>query len=121
MQKLIIPGRLPGMNEIIATAKKHPKAYSREKKQYTDIIAWECKNQKIFPFTRKIDIKIKWHCKDRRRDKDNISAGQKYILDGLQKARVIKNDSWEYINSIKHEFFIDKDRERIEIILNEME
>lgn len=120
-QKLIIPGRLPGMNEIIATAKSHPKAYSREKKEYTNAIAWQCKAQKLCSIYKTIDVTIKWHCKDRRRDKDNITAGQKYILDGLQKARVIKNDNWECIRSLRHEFAVDKDNERIEIILKEVE
>ena len=33
---LTIPGRLPGLNEIIAAAKSHYAKYSNEKKAYTE-------------------------------------------------------------------------------------
>lgn len=40
---LTIPGRLPGLNEIIAAAKSHFAKYSTEKKEYTEEVAWLAK------------------------------------------------------------------------------
>lgn len=62
-----------------------------------------------------IDLKIKWFCKNRKKDPDNISFGQKFILDGMQKAGVIPNDGFAQINSIHHDYEIDKNNPRIEI------
>ena len=38
------------------------------------------------------------------KDKDNIAAGIKFILDGLTKSKILKGDSWKYIGTITHKF-----------------
>src|SRR5699024_6534688 len=79
--KIIIPGELPGMNEIIKASKSHYHAYNNMKRKHTEHIAWLAKAEgKQY---KKIDLEIIWICKNRRKDKDNIIAGTKFILDGL--------------------------------------
>lgn len=117
--KLIIQGRLPGLNEIIAEAKKHPKKYSAMKKQYTEQVAWEAKAQKLKPFKR-ADFLITWYCSDKRRNKDNIMAGTKFLLDGLQMAGVVTNDGWSQIAKVTHELVVDAKFPRIEIDIFEI-
>lgn len=112
--KFVIQGRLPGMNEIIALSKKHPTEYSKVKKQYTEQVAWEAKAQNLRPFKRANFI-ITWYCVDKRRNKDNIMAGTKFILDGLQMAGIIKNDGWSEIGVIMHVVEVDAKNPRIEI------
>ena len=51
-----------------------------------------------------VDIVFQWFCTSTRTDPDNIAFAQKFILDGLVKAEVLKDDSWKYIASLKHEF-----------------
>ena len=36
--KLVIPGEMPGMNEIIEAAKKHPMRYASMKQENTDAV-----------------------------------------------------------------------------------
>lgn len=116
----VIPGRLPGMNEIVAAAKSHRMAYASMKKQYTDSIMWLL--IKMPKFNGAVDIQIAWHEKDCRRDIDNISGGgQKFILDALVGAGIIKDDSQKYVKSIKHYFEIDKDEPRIEVGITDAE
>ncbi len=120
MQILIIEGRLPAMNEIIASAKNHFADYSKLKKNYTNWIAWECKAQCITPMKR-VDFVFNHYRKDKRQDKDNIAGGaQKVTFDGLQVAGIIKNDGWAEIGNFTHRFYIDK-KERIEIEMSESE
>ncbi len=38
--KFDIPGRLPGLNEIIAAAKSHFGEYAKIKEEYTEMVAW---------------------------------------------------------------------------------
>jgi Holliday junction resolvase RusA-like endonuclease len=119
VQILIIRGRLPGMNEIIELAKRHYAKYMAMKRDNTNMVAWQCKAQKIRPMGR-VDIIFTHYRKDKREDKDNISGGaQKIVFDGLQCARVINNDGWSEIGDFTHRFFIDPN-ERIEIELKEV-
>lgn len=114
-QTLNIPGRLPGMNELINANRISKWAGSKQKKDYTNKIAKLAKSQ-LEIIECKVDVTIKWYCKDRRRDKDNIMAGAKFIFDGLQEGGIIKNDGWNEIGDINHLFYIDKENERAEVI-----
>lgn len=112
--KLEIPGRLPGLNEIIAAAKSHYAKYSTEKKEYTEEVAWLAKKAKL-PRYEKSYLVITWHEPNSRRDPDNVMAGQKFILDGLVQAGVIPDDSQKYILGIYHRFMVDRKNPRIEV------
>ncbi len=119
-EKLVIPGELPGLNEIIEYSKEHWAKYAGEKHFRTQEIAYLAKSQ-IKRKYKKVDLTFIWYCKNRKRDKDNIIAGQKFILDGLVAAGVIENDGWEQIGNISHFFSIDKENPRVEVIIKEVE
>jgi len=118
--RITIPGELPSMNRIVKISKSHYMKYANMKKEYTDLVAWIAKS-KIDKQFGKIDIDITWYCKDRMKDKDNIMAGTKFILDGLVVAKVIKGDGWKHIGDINHSFKVDKENPRIEVIIREEE
>lgn len=120
--KIIIPGELPDLNTIIAESKKGRgkyQPYNDIKRQHTSMIALIARS-KIKKKLNKIDIEINWICKNKRKDKDNIIAGTKFILDGLVEAGVIENDGWKQIGDISHKFDVDKDNPRIEVIIKEV-
>ncbi|MEG3071052.1 MAG: Holliday junction resolvase [Peptococcaceae bacterium] len=112
--KFIIPGDLPDLNEIIEAAKSHYMVYAAMKKVHTEKVAWVAKSAGRF---KKVDVAIRWVCKDRRKDKDNIIAGTKFILDGLVVAGVLPNDGWRHIGNIRHSFGVDKHDPRVEVII----
>lgn len=118
-EKLIITGELPGLNEIIALSKKHWASYANEKRDLTQDIALLAKSQIKKKYT-KIDLSFTWYCKNKRRDKDNIIAGQKFIIDALVEAGVIENDGWEQIGNISHSFEVNKENPRVEVIIEEV-
>lgn len=115
--KIVIPGELPTMNEIVSASKKHWAKYSSMKRTYTRLVALHALK---LPKLDKVDVTITWICKNRRQDKDNITAGQKFIFDGLVEAGVLKNDGWAQIGNVIHRFEIDKEKPRVEIELNEI-
>ena len=118
-----IPGTLPGLNEIINVSKSSWMDYARLKRDHTEAVYFcilETKKEKIVKFDR-VDIRITWYCPNKRKDKDNITAGVKFILDGLQMAGVIKNDGWNQIGTITHIMKIDKENPRIEVELKEVQ
>ena len=114
--KFEIPGRLPGLNEIIAAAKSHFGAYAKMKHEHTTAIAWLAKK---LPTYKRVELVITWYEPDQRRDPDNIMAGQKFILDGLVAAKVIPNDNQKHIVSIVHRFRVDKQNPRVEVEITE--
>lgn len=122
--KIVIPGELPDLNTIIAESKKGRgkwQPYNEMKQEYTNIVAWIAKSE-IKKQLKKIDLEITWICKNRRKDKDNISGGgTKFILDGLVAAGVIKNDGWKQIGDIYHKFKVDKHNPRVEVEIREVE
>lgn len=91
--------------------------YRNLKKKYTDLITLLARGKGKF---ERIDLDITWYCKNKRKDKDNIAVGIKFILDGLVEAKVIKNDGWKEINNFKHTFKVDKDNPRIEVKITEV-
>lgn len=114
MNILVIQGRLPGMNEITKANRSNRHVGGGQKKNYDELVIWSCKACKLEAINEQVDVTFTWYCKDKRRDKDNIMAGQKFIFDGLQKAGILKNDGWKEIGDINHRFILNK-TEKVEV------
>lgn len=93
-----IPGRLPGMNEIISEARHHYHASAKQKKKYTSLVADVIRLmfRNCNPM-RRVWITCRWVEKNKMRDPDNIVAAKKYICDGLIMAGLLLDDDWNYI------------------------
>lgn len=116
--KIIIPGELPGMNEIIAAAKSHYHRYNEMKQVNTNLVTWVAKK---VPRKKRVFLDITWYCKNRKRDPDNIAAAVKFIWDGLVEAGVIENDGWKENAGWSNRFKVDKDNPRVEVRIKEVE
>ena len=93
-----IPGRLPGMNEIIKEARGNKYASAHEKKVNTvrvyNAIRLVFHGYKTMG---KVWLSCNWVEKNKKRDPDNIVVAKKYICDGLVLAGLLKNDGWSQI------------------------
>ena len=118
--KLIIPGRLPGLNDMIDAARKNKYESAKMKKAYTELVAWCAKSARLPHLSSPVDLVFTWYEPNRKRDKDNIMAGQKFILDGLVQAGVIANDGWKQIGKITHDCQVDRENPRVEVELIEV-
>ena len=107
---------LPALNEIInanrttrtVTTKRGRKVRlskgADQKKRYTNLVA-QLVRGKTKPVPQKPLVwHFHWTCKNRKHDPDNISAGAKFILDGLQQAGIISGDGWNQVSAILHTF-----------------
>jgi len=115
-QKIWIPFPLPGLNEIIGEARKNRFASAKQKKTYTDSLVLICSQLKP---CLAANFEFIWVCKDKRKDPDNLTAGQKYFFDALVKAKIFKNDGWKEVKSIKHRFEIG-DRPGVLVFIEEV-
>lgn len=113
--KIKIKGALDDLNTYIKAERSHRNMGAEMKKVNTEIVEWQTKNLepiKHYP----LHVHITWFNRDEKKDPDNIAFAKKYILDGLKKSGVIKDDSRKYIKSFSDDFEVDKD-EHIEITL----
>lgn len=117
--KIIIPGMLPSLNEMIDAAKTHKMKYSRMKKKYTKACQWVA--SQLPKNMGRIHLEITYYVPDWRTDLDNRSAGKKFLLDGLVEADVIQDDTHSYVAGWNEEFKKDKNNPRIEVEVEEVE
>jgi Holliday junction resolvase RusA-like endonuclease len=114
---------IPGFNEMIKAAKtfgaKRTKfnAYAAMKKAWAQRIGIVIRENNIFHID-KLFLHLIWYEPNKRRDPDNIAAFIKFILDALQKEKVIANDGWNNIAGWQNEFVLT-DHRGVEVRLYE--
>ena len=114
--RLTIPGRLPGLNEIIHEGNRHWAKGASLKKTETQRCMEYILLYRIPVFTRPITVNFKWIEPNKRRDRDNIQSGQKFFLDALVEMGKIPNDGPKWVVGTSHEFpEPDLENPRIEI------
>lgn len=112
--KYTINGQLADLNKHDQANRNNKFGGAALKKEQTDLVAWQLKGkQKIaLPCT----IEFIWYYSGRH-DFDNLRFGCKYILDGMVKAGVLKNDNQKCILGFIGDTFIKvpKGKEKVEV------
>lgn len=121
MEKVVIKGRLPGMNEIIKADRANRYKGGEMKNFYTQLVKIEAIKQCCQKFTDKVYIMINYYEPDNRRDDDNVHAGAKFILDGLKAAGIIIDDRRKYVALKQNPVMVDSKNPRIEIFIEKKE
>lgn len=117
MIKLVIPGRLPGLNEYIDAERNNRFRAAKLKSEAERLVM--CAIRKTLRGWRAkgpVSMRYTWYELNRRRDKDNISGyGRKVIQDALVKGGYLQNDGWAQIEAFSDAFAVDKNHPRIEV------
>ena len=109
-----IPGRLPGMNEIIDGAKcrynrnargKESSGYQVMKKRFGRHLTNIFRGERI-PQMKAVRVHFDWiESPGSNRDPDNIDGGgRKFLLDAMVKAGIIRNDTRRYVKGLSCDF-----------------
>ncbi len=117
MTKLIIKGELTDLNKYILAMNRNRFIGNKIKQDNTGLVEQEVMIQRLKPITEPVFIHITWYVKNAMKDPDNIAFSKKFILDGLVRMGVLKNDGMKEVIGFKDTFIIDKDNPRIEVIL----
>jgi len=100
-----IPGKLPGLNDIIRKAYHNRFSANTLKKKSQKLIGQHIVASRIPIFKDPVVISFDWIEPDHRRDIDNISGGgRKYILDALVECGKLQGDSRRYIQGFVDQF-----------------
>lgn len=119
--KFTIRGTLPGLNELIEAERRNRFIGAKLKKQYEAVVMRAARSLGNVEFEEPVYMVYHWYEKDRRRDKDNICAFErKVIQDALVKARYLSNDGWKNIAGFEDRFYVDKDRPRVVVEILEV-
>ena len=108
MQRFEIPLKLPGANDFIGKSNSNRYAGGSLKRHTEDDIMVCIKAGKVRKIKRPIFIKFVWYEGSKRRDKDNVAFAKKFILDAMQKARVLPDDDNNYIMGFADYFVYGK-------------
>lgn len=120
MQRLWVPGPLPGMNEILEARMLEGMRRKAGNRGWTDGTYSEMKRawaQKVHNAALVARMgEIRGDCfsylvlePDRRRDPSNICFGaQKIIEDALQTCKLLENDGWKHVKAFSHQWGVDK-------------
>jgi Holliday junction resolvase RusA-like endonuclease len=60
-------------------------------------------------------LAFRWYEPNKKRDLDNICFAKKFILDALVSNEIIVADGWRCVKGFTDNFFIDKEKPRIEV------
>ena len=118
MSKIIIPGRLPGMNEYTSACRTHKAAGARMKREnqwYVQLMIRQ-QRQNIAAIKPPVTLSYSFFEPNMRRDKDNVeSFAKKVIQDALVAEGILPNDGWAEVSGSTVAFDKDKDNPRIEV------
>lgn len=123
MNRFVIYGKLPGLNEYTRTNRSNRFMANKMKQDIQKnicryiVMALRVTLEKVDRYP--IGLTIKWYEPNNRRDIDNITFGTKFILDSMVCMGIIEDDSRKYVDSIEHSVFTDKQNPRIEVEINE--
>ena len=92
---------LPSLNDVLAEATKHPKAYWRLKTSMEQVVIASIRRDLCgYKPSKRISLDIVWGEKNKgvKRDFDNVvAAGRKIINDALVKSGTLKDDNPKYL------------------------
>lgn len=116
---LVIPEIPPSNNRFMGRGTRYIQSiqYQEEKQRWEWMIKAAAKEKPRNPIEKAI-VNITYYFPDKhRRDPDNYSG--KFLLDGLTKAGIIKDDSFSNIQLVLTGK-VDKDNPRTEIVIKEV-
>lgn len=119
--KLIIPGRLAGLNEYTSACRTVSNKYfagNKVKQKEQKRVKEQIKEQlKGVHFDNQVWVQFRWYEENRRRDMDNIAFAKKFIFDALVEEKIINTDNWKGVRGFDDEFMVDQEHPRVEVII----
>lgn len=89
MVKFTIRGTLPGLNELIEAERSHRQMGAKLKKQCEAVVLHAARSLGKWRADGPVRMVYRWYEPNRRRDKDNVCAfGRKVIQDALVRGEI---------------------------------
>lgn len=102
MNRVKIKGKLPSLNEYINACRRNRYAGAKMKQETETLVGYQL--GALRPIKAPVIIHFFWYEKNSRRDKDNVAAAKKFILDAMQKTGKLPNDNNRFIAGFTDSF-----------------
>ena len=120
--RLVINGRLPGLNEYVDECRKNPRAGARFKQSAEDLVKWSALKTLHGTVKTPVIMHYVWFEPNKKRDLDNVSSfGRKVIQDALVKIHLLPGDGWAHVRGFTDRFEVDQKNPRVEIEFEEVQ
>lgn len=116
----------PSMNDVIAANRSGYGAGNRLKRRLTELVATRCREVMaetgwVAPLGP-VEVSFTWHEVWRGRDVDNVMSAQKFVLDGMVEAGMLRGDSQRYVpRPPAHGIVIDREHPGVTVEVSRME
>ena len=118
--KIVVQGRLPGINDIVSASRTNRYKANSEKKKAQLLVCHAIGNRKRLSCNKPVVVHLTYYEPNNRRDVDNITGGgNKVILDALVEMGVIVDDSRKWVKQVHPLVYTDAKNPRIEIEIKE--
>lgn len=113
MNTFTIKSKLPSLNEYVNVCRRNKYQAAQYKRDVEELIIWAIRQavtaKALKPVKNPCVIHFSWHEATRKRDCDNIASAKKFILDALQKEKILQGDGQKYVTGFSDEFVHDKE------------
>lgn len=113
-----IPGTLPTQNKYFEIERANRFAASSMKRKTQEFIC-SCISDDAPRFSGHVTVWFDWIRPDMRSDKDNVAFAKKFILDALQQAGIIENDSWKLCTPYDRMYAVNKRNPRTIVLITD--
>lgn len=127
LQRLWLPGPMPGFNELIAAAKQHGtktskwNGYAAMKRAAEQIVVLRARTDKFQGFGA-AHFTYLFHEPHRRRDPSNVmAAGIKIVEDALRHGGFMANDGWRQVLGIRAHWVVSPKRPGVTVFVSDEE
>lgn len=116
----------PSMNDVIAANRSGYGVGNRMKRRLTELVATQCREVMaetgwVAPMGP-VEVSFRWHEVWRGRDVDNVMSAQKFVLDGMVEAGMLRGDSQRYVpRPPAHEIVIDREHPGVTVEVSRIE
>lgn len=116
----------PSMNDVIAANRSGYGVGNRLKRRLTELVATRCREVMaetgwVAPLGP-VEVSFTWHEVWRGRDVDNVMSAQKFVLDGMVEAGMLRGDSQRYVpRPPAHGIVIDREHPGVTVEVSRIE
>lgn len=111
MQRFEVPIKFVSLNEYIELCKRRKGNYNpaqNYKHKVQNDIVFCIKGARIKKIKRPSFFRFIWYESSKRRDKDNVAFGKKFLLDGMQSAGILPSDNNRWVVGFEDHFIYGK-------------
>jgi hypothetical protein len=115
----------PSLNDVIRIARKSAYESNSQKRSLTELVKKQVREaadeQRWIAPDGPVAVGLLWHEGNRRRDADNVASAQKFVMDGLVEAGVLRGDDQRHVPQPPvSAIVVDPDSQGVDVVIERL-